>query len=78
MLSAGRAEIPPYAAACTPSAGIDSLETLFCRSVRMWMRPSALRIDMCNFTGGHHEYAKAILIAERIAGRPISGFGGLQ
>jgi len=44
----------------------------------MWMRPSALRIDMCNFTGGHHEYAKAILIAERIAGRPISGFGGLQ
>ena len=77
MLPAGHAEIRPYAAACTPSAGIDSRKTLFCRSVRMWMRASAFRIDMCNFTGGHHEYALAILSAETIAGRPISGFGGL-
>jgi hypothetical protein len=75
VLPAGRAEVLPYAAACTPSAGIDSLETLFCRSGRMWMRASALRIDMCNFPGGHHEYAQAILSVECIAGRLISGFG---
>src|SRR5579862_8440921 len=38
------------------------------------MRASALRMDMCNFTGGHHEYAYAILSAECAAGCPVSGF----
>jgi hypothetical protein len=75
VLLAGRAEIPPLMMQRMPLGRRRLSKTLFCRSIHMWMRASAVRIAHVQLQRREN---LANLSAECIAGCPTSMVGGLE